>query len=112
MQEAAAAEARRVREAAEAEQRAADERKAADDRQAAAVAAETKRIANEAAKKKAGDDARAADREHRSKINRETLAVLTELLELMGTGNSPEEQAKGIITEIALGKIPHLQINY
>lgn len=83
--------------------------------QESAVAAEAKRIADEKAAQKAIDDARAADREHRAKINRETLEVLTQILNATFDDknvDTADGMAKAIITAVALVKIPHLQINY
>jgi hypothetical protein len=99
------AERRRVADAQEAErQRIAAEKRAEEDKQRAVkaeqerIAAETKRIADEAAK-------REANKTHRAKINREALQ------DLISSGVS-EDAAKACITLIAQGKVAHVSIAY
>lgn len=103
--ETEAAERRRVAEAQEAErQRIAAEKRAEEEKQRAVkaeqerIAAETKRIADEAAK-------REANKAHRAKINREALQSLV-------AGGMEEEAAKACITLIAQGKVTHVSIAY
>jgi len=103
--EAEAAERRRVAQAEEAErQRIAAEKRAEEEKQRAIkaeqdrIAAEAKRVADEAAK-------REANKAHRAKINREAMAALV-------AGGMDEDAAKACVTLIAQGKVTHVMIAY
>lgn len=121
----AAEKARSQAEAkAEADKRAAEQREA-DLKAAVAKAAEDKRIAEERAVKAAQEakeqaireaqakadaedrqrKAREADKAHRTAVNRAALDALT-------AGGIPEELGKTVITLIATGKVPNVEIRY
>ncbi|HRQ59793.1 MAG TPA: hypothetical protein PLN31_20455 [Azoarcus taiwanensis] len=121
----AAEKARKDAEAkAEADKRAADQREA-DLKAAVAKAAEDKRLAEERAVKAAQEakeqaireaqakadaedrqrKAREADKAHRTAVNRAALDALT-------AGGIPEELGKTVITLIATGKVPNVEIRY
>jgi hypothetical protein len=95
-----------------------DEKKAEEDRIAAekkaqaekdaAVLAERKRLEDEVAAQKAIDDARAANEAHVSKINNEAKEAILKVASILDA----QERASAIITAIAQGKIPHVNISY
>lgn len=87
--------------------------KAERDRQAA-VERERKRIAAEEAAAQAEADRRAADNAHREAVNRAVVASLTGIEYAQGgrTEHLSGELAKTVVTWIALGKIPHIRIEY
>lgn len=87
--------------------------KAERDRQAA-VERERKRMADEAAAAQAEADRRAADNAHRGAVNRAVVSALTGI-EFAQGGKSERlsgDLAKTVVTWIALGKIPHIRIEY
>ena len=86
-----------------AEQKAAEAR-AEQDKQAA-VEAERRRVADQAKAEAEARAQREEDREHKRTIHGEALAALTHL-------GISEKTAKKIITEIALGNVPHITIDY
>jgi thioredoxin-like negative regulator of GroEL len=68
----------------------------------------------EAAKKKAAEEAeaaRAADQDHQRKVNRAAVEAIVAILG-RGAGRDVETAAKAIVSAIAKGKIPQLQIQY
>lgn len=112
--ELARAEAVARADRAEADRKAAAEKADRDAREAAeaaergrlaAVEAERKRVADEAAKVAAETAKREADKKHRAKINNEVLAAF------VGKGVD-EEVGKLLIAAIARGEIPHTKISY
>ena len=99
------AEADRIAAAAKAVQDAKDAAEAAERRQAAAIEAERKRIADEAAKVAAETAKREANKAHLAKINNAVLAALI-------AAGASEEVGKAIVGAIARGDVPHTKISY
>lgn len=96
---------RSEREKAEAAAQALRDKEEAEKRQREAVEAERKRIADERAEAEAEAERKAANRQHRQKINRQTL----EDLEKFGIG---KDQAKALIESIVRGEIRNVTVNY
>ena len=91
---AARAEEERIR-AAEREERARKE----------AVAAEQRRAAEQVEAERREAERRAANLAHKTKINREVLAALTDC-------GLSEDLGKAVITSIARGEVPHVSLRY
>ncbi|MCG4273931.1 coiled-coil domain-containing protein [Acetobacter senegalensis] len=92
------AQARAEREKAEAARRAEEEKERA-------VQAERERVAAEKRREEAEAKRRATDRAHKSAVNNAALLALVE-------AGASESVGKAIVKAIALGKIPHVSINY
>lgn len=86
------------REKIEAEKRAKENEEKAREEERLRIQRENERIEQEAKK-------READAQHRKKIN-------NEILDMFKTIGLDEETAKVLIGQIALGKVPHMKINY
>ncbi|BDU76254.1 hypothetical protein [Mesoterricola sediminis] len=107
----AAARAEQARKDAEA---AAEKAKAeAEAKAQAAVEAERQRQAEAERKAKADQEARERDQEHRRKFNQEALAeIVTAIRGADPNAHGLEGMAKAVLTAIAKGLIPHVQIHY
>lgn len=82
-------------------------KKAADD----AAEAERKKIADEKAAEEKATAQRTADQAHKAKINNEALAALQTLFANF-YGEDQTKVIKALISEIAYGRIPHINIKY
>lgn len=99
------AEADKKAAAAKAEQDAKDAAEAAERNRLAAIEAERKRVADEAAKVAAETAKRNANTAHKSKINTEVLAALVAI-------GLDAALGKAVITAIIKGEVPHTTIAY
>jgi hypothetical protein len=99
------AEADRNAAAAKAERDAKEAAEAAERNRLAAIEAERKRVADEAAQVAAETAKREADKKHRAKINNEALAAMV----LLGVET---ELGKAVIGAIARGEVPHTKMVY
>ena len=97
-------------DAAEAEHRRQDAAASAEQARQDGIRAERERQAAETAKQKVEDDRRAANKAHQTRINRDVLAALLPII-TMASGDC-ESIGKAIVTAIARGDIPHVQIKY
>lgn len=92
------AQARAEREKVEAARRVEEEK-------ARAIQAERERVAEEKRQEEAEAKRRAADKAHKSAVNNAALLALVE-------AGASEGLGKAIVKAIALGKVPHVSINY
>lgn len=77
----------------------------AEEEKERAVQAERERVASEKMRQEAEAKRRAADKAHKSAVNNEALKALVD-------AGVPDDLGKVVIKAIALGKVPHVSINY
>lgn len=122
LQDLADAEEKRKADLKAAEEKAEREKKEAAEKaeadRKAAVKAEQDRQAKAKADEEAETAKREADKKHKAKINKEAVAKIKAIIDAAPVGNGTEGSdvcdniAKGIVTAIAKGEIPHVTIKY